>query len=93
MAKTSKSMPLFEQAPRPRERRQRPPQVRVLAVTHVPWNVECGNAAPQPYIRLKGRWLARGGFAAGSRVAVTVRKGRLTITPFEEKRTDARNGR
>ena len=93
MAKAPKRMPLFEQPPRPRGRPQRSPQVRVLAVAHIPWNVEEGDAAPQPYIRLKGKWLAKAGFATGTRIVVTVRKGRLTITPFEEKKTDARNGR
>ena len=94
MAKTSKNMPLFELPRRPRaKRRPSRPQVRVLAVGHVPWNVESGDPAPQPYIRLKGRWLAKAGFAAGSRVTVTVRKGRLTITPFQENKTHASDGR
>jgi hypothetical protein len=52
---------------------------RTLAVERLSYNLERGNSATCPFIRLKGRWLARAGFAAGSRVVVTVRRGCLVI--------------
>jgi hypothetical protein len=93
MSKASKNIPRFEQPRRPPGRKPWSSHVRILAVAHVPWNVECGDPTPLPYIRLKGRWLAKAGFAAASRIAVTVQKGRLTIRPFEEKKTHASDGR
>lgn len=35
-----------------------------------------------PMIRLRGRWLAAAGFARGTPVVVTVRRGRLTLEPL-----------
>jgi len=94
LMKTRKTMPLFEKATIKRHRRrQQPPEVRVLAVSHVSWNAENAHEGGRPYIRLKGKWLAQAGFAAGTRVAVTVRRGRLTITPYMENAAHARNGR
>lgn len=54
---------------------------RNLAVEHISYNLEGGDYATCPLIRLKGRWLARAGFTVGSRVVVTVRQGCLTIRP------------
>ena len=75
-------------APLRRERRRRATSAnacRNLAVEHISYNLEGGDYATCPQIRLKGRWLARAGFTVGSRVVVTVRRGCLTIRPSEEK--------
>jgi len=52
-------------------------------VEHLSYNLEGGDYAKCPLIRLKGRWLARAGFTVGSRVVVTVRRGCLTIRPLK----------
>jgi len=56
--------------------------IRTLSVEHVSYNLESGDSATCPFIRLKGRWLARAGFTVGSRVVVSVCRGRLTIIPL-----------
>jgi hypothetical protein len=67
-----------------REKRGKPPHsIRTLSVEHVSYNLESGDSATCPFIRLKGRWLARAGFTVGLRVVVTVRRGRLTIRPLK----------
>ena len=71
-------------APPKRKRNRRAKSVypcRNLAVEHLSYNLEGGDYATCPLIRLKGRWLARAGFTVGSHVVVTVRRGRLTIRP------------
>lgn len=55
---------------------------RNLAAEHVSYNLESGDSATCPFIRLKGRWLERSGSTVGSRVVVTVRRGCLTIRPL-----------
>ena len=66
---------------------------RNLAVEHLSYNLEEGNSATCPLIRLKGRWLARAGFTVGSRVVVTVRRGRLTIRPLQDATPPGQNDR
>lgn len=70
-------------APPKRTRRRANPihRSRVLAVEHLACNSVGDHYKSCPLIRLKGHWLARAGFLAGSRVLVAVRPGRLTITP------------
>jgi hypothetical protein len=36
-----------------------------------------------PYLRMRGRWLERAGFAIGKSVKVDVSEGRLIIEPVE----------
>lgn len=55
---------------------------RTLTVEHVSYNLESGDSATCPLIRLKGRWLARAGFTVGLHVVVTVRRGHLAIRPL-----------
>jgi len=72
--------------PPKRKRRRHTQSARVsrcLAVEHVSYNLDGGSSATCPLIRLKGRWLARAGFTVGSRVVVTVHRGRLTIRPLK----------
>ena len=73
----------FDAAPKRKRRRCKKPAhpSRNLAVEHLSYNLEGGDLTTCPFIRLKGRWLARAGFTVGSRVAVTVRRGCLTIRP------------
>jgi len=56
---------------------------RKLVVEHVSYNLESGDSATCPFIRLKGRWLARAGFTVGSSVVVAVRRGYLVIRPLK----------
>ena len=45
-----------------------------------------GNGHPRsdvPYLRLRGRWLERAGFAIGRSVRVEVNDGRLIIEPVD----------
>jgi len=68
------------QTPTPKKRRKPAPDTRTLTVEHLSYNLEYGDSATCPLIRLKGRWLARAGFTVGSRVVVMVRQECLTIT-------------
>ena len=45
------------------------------------WHVRRGKRASKPALQLRGAWLARAGFPAGSRVRVVVRRGELVIRP------------
>ena len=36
-----------------------------------------------PYLRLRGRWLERAGFAIGGKVKIDVSEGRLIIEPVD----------
>jgi len=57
-----------------REKRGKPPHsIRTLSVEHVSYNLESGDSATCPFIRLKGRWLERAGFPPDSRVRVIIR--------------------
>jgi toxic protein SymE len=72
-----------------------PHPARNLTVEHLSYNLEHGDSATCPFIRLKGRWLERAGFTVGSRVIVTVCRGCLVIRPLQETRftMDNRDGR
>lgn len=66
---------------------------RNLTVEHLSYNLEGGDCATCPLIRLKGCWLARAGFTVGARVIVTVRRGRLTIRPLQDATPSGQNDR
>jgi hypothetical protein len=45
-----------------------------------------GQGAPRPdvpYLRLRGRWLERAGFAIGGKVKIEISEGRLVIEPVD----------
>lgn len=71
------------QTPTPKKRRKPAPDAHTLTVEHLSYNLEYGDAATCPLIRLKGRWLARAGFTVGSRVVVIVHRQCLTIRPLK----------
>ena len=63
---------------------------RHLLVTSLPkalrWSpVSQRNSPPIPYLRLRGRWLERAGFAVGSTVRVSVEPRRLVIEVIEKE--------
>ena len=47
-------------------------------------------AAPMPFLRLRGRWLAQAGFAIGANVRVEVSAGRLVVEVIEAERAQDR---
>jgi len=46
-----------------------------------------------PHICMSGKWLARAGFASGSRIAVEATAGKLVITPSSRLPVRCRRGR
>ena len=85
----------FDAPPRTKRKRQAKPThpSRNLEVEHLSYNLEGGDYATCPLIRLKGRWLARAGFMVGSRIVVTVRRGCLAIRPLRHARHIGQNDR
>jgi len=46
-------------------------------------------ADPLPYLRLRGRWLERAGFAVGAKIRVRVEPHRLILEIIEEEPPEA----
>jgi hypothetical protein len=56
----------------------RPRQIKMGSICY--YDAE-GDSVPVPFLRLKGKWLARAGFAIDANLRITVEMGRLVIEP------------
>jgi len=64
-----------------------PPRARHLTVSYLPapWYDFAPCPDPLPYLRLRGRWLERAGFAVGAKIRVRVEPHRLILEVIDEE--------